>query len=118
MQVLQKWGNFTKGELFNISKGQGCALMKNVEEGKVFTVTGACVLKDEAVSAESGEVKEKQILHIRTDEAVYTTESPTIIETFIDAVDFMEDYKLKFKLLRQKSKNGRLFMDLELLTEE
>lgn len=118
MKVKEKIGAFTKGEMFNLSKGVGCTLMKKVADATEFDVTGYIIMTDEQVNPETGETKEKDILHIRcADGQVLTTESPTIIRTLCDAVEFMETCELKFKLIRATSKNGRQFMDLELLTE-
>lgn len=118
MKVKEKYGAFTKGEMFNLSKGVGCTLMKKVPDGTEFDVTGFIIMTDEQANIETGETKEKDILHIRcADGQVLTTESPTIIRTLMDAVEFMETCLLKFKLIRATSKNGRQFMDLELLTE-
>ena len=82
-------------------------------------MTGYVILTDESTDIETGEKKEKNILHIRTASGdVFTTESPTVIRTLGDAVVFMETHELTFRLIRGTSKNGRVFMDLELLTEE
>ena len=115
MKINEKYGAFTKAELFNISQGAGCKLFKDLDDSTVFTVEAAVFMMDELVNPENGETKEKEILHIKTSDAVYTTESPTVIRTFRAAVQFMEDYRLTFKLLRGKSKNNRSFMDLQLL---
>lgn len=115
MQIKKQWGEFTKPELFNISQGSNCTLLKNVEEGTQFIVLAAVIMSDEVVNAETGETKEKDILHMKTEQGVFTTESPTVITTFANAVEFMETHNLTFKLLRGKSKNNRSFMDLELI---
>lgn len=117
MQVKQKIGNFTKGEMFNYSKGVGCTLMKKVPDSTEFDVSGIIIMTDEQINPETGETREKDILHIRcADGQVLTTESPTVISTLLDAISFMETHELRFRLMRQTSKNGRQFMDLELLT--
>ena len=115
MEIKQKWGEFSKPELFNISQGSNCMLMKNVEEGTQFTVLAAVIMTDNIVNVETGETKQKDILHMKTDKGIFTTESPTIMRTFTSAIDFMENHNLAFKLMRGKSKNNRPFMDLELI---
>ena len=118
MKVKEKYGNFTKGEMFNMSKGSGCTLMKKVPDNTEFEVEGVIIMTDEQVNPETGETREKDILHIKCkDGQVLTTESPTIIQTMMDAISFMETHFLKFRLTRATSKNGRQFMDLELLSD-
>ena len=117
MEIKKKYGTLTKAQLFNMSKGLGCMLLKNVPEGTTFNVSSAVIMTDHKVDIRTGETKEKDILHILTDTGeIYTTESPTVIDTFTMAVEFMESVELQFKLVRQKSKNNRTFMDLELLS--
>lgn len=118
MEIKQKFGEFTKAELFNLSKGIGTRQMKDVEDGKLLEVVGAVILTDKSVNPETGEVKEKDILHLKCKDGVYTTESPYITSTFCAAADFMQDWQLSFILLRGKSKNGRQFMDLELVDSQ
>lgn len=116
MEIKKKWGNITKAMLFNMSKGNGCTLLKNVDEGTQFKCAAACIMTDnKGLDIETGKEKTKDILHIvTTDGAIYTTESPTVIGTFTDACTFMEDHELEFTLFRAKSKNGRQYMDLRL----
>ena len=119
MKVKEKYGAFSKGEMFNLSKGVGCTLLKKVPDGKEFDVVGVIVMADEQTNVETGEVKEKDILHFKCEDgSVYTTESPTVMQTLLDGIAFMGTHLLKFKLIRATSKNGRQFMDLELLTED
>lgn len=115
MQVKEKYGEFGKVELFNISKGNGCRLMKDVPDGEIMHVTAAVIMVDETVDKGTGETKEKEILHLKTDNGVYTTESPTVRATFLGAVQFMETHELTFRLMREQSKQGRRYMDLELV---
>ena len=115
MQVKEKYGEFGKAELFNISKGNGCQLMKNVPDGEIMQVTAAVIMVDETVDRGTGETREKEILHLKTTNGVYTTESPTVRNTFLAAVQFMETYELTFRLMRGQSKQGRPYMDLELV---
>lgn len=117
MEIKQKMGAVTKAQLFNMSKGTGCTLLKNVPDGTTFKSKAAVVMTDHKKSIQTGETVEKDILHIVTEGGeIYTTESPTVLETFSTACDFMQSCNLEFKLIRQKSKAGRIFMDLELLS--
>ena len=112
MEIKKKYGEFTKAELFNISQGANCTLLKNVEDNKDIIVEAAVIMIDETVNPENGEIREKEILHLKTPDGILTTESPTVIRTFTSAADFMSDHHLDFVLMRGKSKNNRTFMDL------
>lgn len=117
MEIKEKFGTLTKAQLFNMSKGIACTPLKNVETSTEFGVKAAVIMTDHKTDMHSGEIKEKDILHILADSGeIYTTESPTVIETFTMAAEFMGSDNLRFRLIRQKSKNGRTFMDLELLS--
>lgn len=117
MQIKEKFGQLTKAQLFNMSKGINCILLKNVGDNTEFEVRSAVIMTDVKLDVHTGEPKAKDILHILTTSGeIYTTESPTVIETFSMAVEYMETVELRFRLTRQKSKNGRTFMDLELLS--
>lgn len=117
MEIKEKFGPLTKAQLFNMSKGINCTLLKNVGDNTEFEVRSAVIMTDFKLDVHTGEPKTKDILHILTTTGeIYTTESPTVIETFSMAVEYMETVELRFRLTRQKSKNGRTFMDLELLS--
>lgn len=114
MQIVKQYGEFSKAEIFNLTKGSG-TLLKNVEAGTVIEIDKLVVIQDDKVSRD-GEIKTSDIMHIiATDGKVYSTESPTFESTVLEAVDFMETHKLKFELVRQKSKAGRTFMDAKLI---
>lgn len=116
MEIVKKYGPVTKAQLFNMSRGNGCTLLKNVETGTQFEVRAAVIMHDDKKTPE-GEIRTKEILHILTTTGeIYTTESPTVIDTFKAAVDTMETHELSFELFRGKSKSGRNYMDLTLLT--
>lgn len=117
MEIKEKFGALTKAQLFNMSKGIGCTLLKNVEEGTEFEAKAAVIMTDWKKDIKTGDPVPKDILHIFTTTGeIYTTESPTVIDTFTMAAEYMETVNLRFRLTRQKSKNGRTFMDLELLS--
>lgn len=114
MQIVKQYGEFSKAEIFNLTKGSG-TLLKNVEAGTVIEIEKLVVIQDDKVSRD-GEIKTSDIMHIiATDGKVYSTESPTFESTVLEAVDFMETHKLKFELVRKKSKAGRTFMDAKLI---
>lgn len=114
MQIVKQYGEFTKPEIFNLTKGAG-QLLKNVESGKIIDIDRLVIIRDDKVSPD-GEIKTSDIMHIiAADGSVYTTESPTFQRTVLDAVEFMETEKLKFELVREKSKAGRTYMDAKLI---
>lgn len=114
MKVKKQFGEFDKKEVFNLNKSGG-TLLKNIPDGTEFKVDRAIIITDEYADKATGEVKEKDILHIICGDEAYSTESPTVMETFENAVEYMETVNLKFRLIRQSSKNGRVFMDFDLI---
>ena len=114
MEILNQYGEFSKAEIFNTSK-KGGQLLKNESDGLVMDVDRLLVVMDTKQQAD-GTVKTNQIMHIFTKSGdVYTTESPTLQETLLAAVDFMETHNLKFVLRKKRSKNNREFMDVDLI---
>lgn len=114
MQILNQYGDFTKQEIFNTVR-KGGRLLKNEDPGLVMDVARLLVINDKKTGADGTE-KVSQIMHIFTKEGdVYTTESPTLQETLLEAVDYMGTHELKFVLLKKRSKNNREFMDVDLL---
>ena len=114
MKIVVQYGDFTKAEIFNLTKGSG-TLLKNVDEGTVIEIDKLVVIQDDKVTKD-GEVKTTDIMHIiAKDGNTYSTESPTFQRTVLDAVEFMETEQLTFELVRQKSKAGRVFMDAKLI---
>lgn len=114
MKIVVQYGDFTKQEIFNLTKGEG-TLLKNVEDGKIIDIEKLVVIQDDKVTKD-GEVKTSDIMHIISkDGNTYSTESPTFQKTVLDAVEFMETEQLTFELVRQKSKAGRVFMDAKLI---
>lgn len=114
MKIVVQYGDFTKAEIFNLTKGAG-TLLKNVEDGKIIDIEKLVVIQDDKLSKD-GEIKTTDIMHIVAKDGVtYSTESPTFQKTVLDAVEFMETEQLTFELVRQKSKAGRVFMDAKLI---
>lgn len=114
MEILNQYGVFTKTEIFNACM-KGGELLKNQPAGLIMDVDRLVVVMDKKTSADGTE-RVNQIMHIFTTSGdVYTTESPTLQETVLKAVDFMETHKLKFVLQKKRSKNNREFMDVDLI---
>ena len=114
MEILNQYGEFTKSEIFNTCK-KGGRLLKNEQDGLVMDVDRLLVVMDTKQNGD-GTTKVHQIMHIFTKGGdMYTTESPTLQETLLAAVDFMETHKLKFVLRKRRSKNNREFMDVDLI---
>lgn len=114
MEILNQYGDFTKTEIFNTCM-KGGELLKNQQAGLVMDVDRLLVVMDKKTSADGTE-KINQIMHIFTTSGdVFTTGSPTLQETVLKAVDFMETHNLKFVLQKKRSKNNREFMDVDLI---
>lgn len=113
MEIKKQYGDFTKQEIFNLSQGTG-ELLKNQPDGLILDIDRLVILTD--TKEIRGEVKEKDIMHIITKEGqIYSTESPTVQSTILQAIDFMETHNLKFSLFRSESKSGRVFMNVSLV---
>ena len=113
MEIKKQYGDFTKQEIFNLSQGTG-ELLKNQPDGLILDIDRLVILTD--TKEIRGEVKEKDIMHIITTEGtIYSTESPTVQSTILQAIDFMETHNLKFSLFRSESKSGRVFMNVSLI---
>lgn len=110
MEIIKQYGDFTKQELFNLSQGN-TQLLKSVPDGTMINIDRMVILR-----VESGDGKEKEIMHIQTvDGNIYSTESPTVQTTINMAINFMETHKLTFELYRSTSKAGRQFMNVRLV---
>lgn len=114
MEILNQYGDFSKSEIFNVSK-KGGRLLKDEQAGLIMEVERLLVVMDKKTAADGTE-STKSIMHIFTKSGdVYTTESPTLQETLLSAVDFMGTHELKFVLQKKRSKNNREFMDVDLI---
>lgn len=114
MEILNQYGEFSKIEIFNTGM-KGGNFLKDEQDGLIIDVDKLLVILDKSTTKD-GEKTVKEIMHIfTTDSAIYTTESPTLQETLLDAIDFMGTHKLKFVLRKKRSKNDREFMDVDLV---
>lgn len=109
MEIIKTFGDWQKKDLFNASEGAG-ELLKDQADGLILDIDKVCVIRD---TKEDG--KAVDIMHILTKEGtLYSTSSPTLQKTVLNAVDFMETHNLRFVLFRSMSKAGRTFINVRL----
>lgn len=116
MEVIRTSREFDKKEIFKATHDNH-DLMKNAPDGLELHVDDFILYRtDDSVDEETGEIKRKgsNILIIYNGGTSYATSSPTAIKTFFEAIDFIGD-DLTVKLVRQQSKNGRTFMNFEIV---
>lgn len=116
MEVIRMSREFDKKEIFKASHDNH-DLLKNAPDGLELHVDDFILYHPEdTVDMETGEIKRKasNILIIYNGNASYATSSPYAIKTLMEALDFIGD-DLTVKLVRQQSKNGRTFMNFEIV---
>ena len=116
MELIRTSREFDKKEIF-MATHNNHELLKNATDGLELHIDDFILYKpDDSVDSETGEVKRKasNILIIYSGNTSYATSSPYAIKTLMEAIDFIGD-DITVKLLRQQSKNGRTFMNFEIV---
>lgn len=116
MELIRTSREFNKKEIFKATHNNH-ELLKNAPDGLEMHINDFILYHpDDTVDEETGEIKRKasNILIIYDDDTSYATSSPYAIKTLIEAIDFIGD-DLTVKLTRQQSKNGRTFMNFEIV---
>lgn len=116
MEVIRTSRKFDKKEIFKASHDNH-DLLKNAQDGLELHVDDFILYHPEdTVDMETGEIKRKasNILIIYNGNTSYATSSPYAIKTLMEALDFIGS-DLTVKLVRQQSKNGRTFMNFEIV---
>ena len=115
MELIRTSREFNKKEIFK-SVHDNHDLLKNAPDGLEIHVDDFILYHPDDTVDETGEIKRKasNILIIYNGNTSYATSSPYAIKTLMDALDFIGD-DLTVKLTRQQSKNGRTFMNFELV---
>lgn len=116
MNVIRTSREFDKKDLFKATHNNH-DLMKNAPDGLEIHIDDFILYHpDDTVDDETGEIKRKasDVLIIYNGNASYATSSPYAIKTLCEALDFIGD-DLTVKLVRQVSKNGRTFMNFEII---
>lgn len=116
MEVIRTSREFNKKEIFKATHNNH-NLLKNATDGLEMHVDDFILYHPEdTVDEETGEIKRKasNILIIFNGNTSYATSSPYVIKTLMEAIDFIGD-DLTVKLTRQQSKNGRTFMNFEIV---
>lgn len=111
MEILTKSREFSKKELFKIANDKHI-LLKDVPDETVLQVYDYV----RYITDDGKEISVFWHMDKETGEcATVATTSPTVVKKCESAFEFMNDYKLDFKLKRSKSKGGRTYMDFELV---
>ena len=116
MELIRTSREFDKKEIFKAVHGNH-DLLKNAPDGLEIHVDDFILYHpDDTVDEETGETKRKasNILIIYNGNTSYATSSPYAIRTLMEAIDFIGD-NITVKLLRQQSRNGRNFMNFEIV---
>lgn len=116
MELIRTSREFDKKEIFKAVHGNH-DLLKNAPDGLEMHVDDFILYHpDDTIDEETGEIKRKtsNILIIYNGDTSYATSSPYAIRTLMEAIDFIGD-DITVKLLRQQSKNGRSFMNFEIV---
>ena len=116
MELIRTSREFDKKEIFKAVHGNH-DLLKNTPDGLEIHVDDFILYPPvDTVDEETGEIKRKasNILIIYNGDTSYATSSPYAIRTLMEAIDFIGD-DITVKLLRQQSKNGRNFMNFEIV---
>ena len=116
MELIRTSREFDKKEIFKAVHGDHY-LLKNAPDGLEIHVDDFILYHpNDTVDEETGEIKRKasNILIIYNGDTSYATSSPYAIRTLMEAIDFIGD-DITVKLLRQQSKNGRTFMNFEIV---
>lgn len=116
MEIIRTSREFDKKEIFKATHDNH-DLLKNAPDGLELHVDDFILYRtDDVVNDETGEIKRKGsiILIIYNGNTSYATSSSTVIKTLIEAINFIGN-DLTVKLVRQQSKNGRTFMNFEIV---
>ena len=116
MELIRTSREFDKKEIFK-AVHDNHDLLKNAPDGLEMHVDDFILYHpDDVVDEGTGEIKRKtsNVLIIYSDNASYATSSPYAIRTLMEAIDFIGD-DITVKLLRSQSKNGRTFMNFEIV---
>lgn len=105
MEIILASKELNKKEVFQLTHSDHKGL-KDVETGTQFVVSQYTHFVDDG--------KEIAVIYTKDGESFSTT-SPTVIKTMEEAFECMETYNLTFELTRNVSKNGRTFMNVNLI---
>lgn len=116
MEIIRTSREFDKKELFKATHDHH-DLMRNAPDGLELHIDDFILYHpDDTIDEETGEIKRKApaVLIIYTGNTSYATSSPYAIKTLSEALDFIGE-DLTIKIVRQVSKNGRTFMNFEIV---
>lgn len=116
MEIIRTSREFDNKAIFKATHDNH-DLLKNAPDGLELKVDDFILYHpDDTVDSETGEIKRKasNILIIYNGNTSYATSSPYAIKTLLEALDFIGN-DLTVKLTRSVSKNGRTFMNFEII---
>lgn len=116
MEVIRISREFDKREIFKATHDNH-KLLKSVPDETELHIDDYILYKpDDTIDPDTGEIKRKasNVLIIYDGNTSYATSSPYAIKTLTEALDFIGD-DLTVKLIRLVSKNGRTFMNFEIV---
>ena len=107
MEIIKQVGEFTKGEVFNVTQGSTAKISDMVDT--IIEPAGWILYRDENVKGELQEV-----LVIKDGEGnLSATISNTFISQFLKMYKFMEGENYSIRIVGGKSKAGRNYITCE-----
>lgn len=110
IKITEKSRDFTKKELYLMTKGAEIKTIKEVPDGTIIDVSGFLYFED----TKDGETA-YMLSILNNDGDVFTTQSRTFKESFENIIEIMEDEDFSIKKLSGESKAGRHFVDCTLV---
>ena len=85
--------------------------------GKELQLVGMFTFNDDVVNNETGEVKNKELICLITEEGCIASPSPTLVDSAKKLADIFDDdiVGMSIKIVGQKSNAGRTFYRLEVI---
>ena len=108
---MKEYGHISKTKKFRMMNGESTKI-SDLLDGAEIEVTAAALV----TIPETDQDPEKTILYlIGGDGVTYSTISGTVMKTFAFAVGMLGTHELTFRKVSGKSKNGRTYIDFELV---
>ena len=107
MEIIKKSGEFTKGEVFNMTQGNPDKVSEH--KGEVMELDGWVLYEDENSKGQT-----QRVLALREKNGyISATISNTFINQFLKIVEFMGDEEYNIRVVGGTSKNGREYITCE-----
>ena len=105
MKTIKSKGEFTKGEIFNLTQGSDIDKVSD-HVGEILNIKGWILYEDENIKGEIQTV----LVFMEHDGTIMATISKTFIEQFEKMSEFMGDDDYKVQIVGGTSKNGREYI--------